>query len=400
MADADKTVTRVLLVCSGVGIMNRGIESFFREAFDGLKHSAGLELLLLKGTGANSDDERVLRCLSRTGSLAHLLGVLARRNSYVLEQWSSVFSVSAHIRRFCPQVIFYSDANLGFLLFRLRRWIGIPYCLLFSNGGPVHPPFIRTDRVHQVAPCYYHEALSAGEPAAKHFLMPYGINLAPPPKLSTEARDALRRQLRLPLDRKVILSVGWIGRAHKRMHYVIEEVARLPRPRPFLQLLGAMDSSSGEILQLASGLLGPDGFSAKSVPYAGVFEYFQTANCFVLASLTEGFGRVYLEALMCGLPAIAHNNPVTQYVLGRHGILADLTQPGALAHSLKVELGKEFKPFEAYSRWQSVRDRFSWPVLAPGYHAMFESCASSPSSKSFPAALSPCRHEIERRLSP
>jgi 1,2-diacylglycerol 3-alpha-glucosyltransferase len=376
MIHPDKTVTRVLLACSGIGIMNRGIESFFRETFDGLKHTAGLELRLLKGAGPNSDDERVVSCLARTGSLAQLLGVFARRNSYVIEQWSSFPSVAAQIRQFCPHVIFYSDANLGFLLFWLRRWIGVPYRLLFSNGGPVHPPFIRTDCVHQAVPCYYHEALSAGEPAGKHFLVPYGINLVSPDSLSSEQRQALRCRLGWPLDRKVVLSVGWVCRAHKRMDYVVREVARLSKPRPFLQLLGAIDSSSAEILELALRLLGPDGFSAKSVPYAEVFAYFRAADCFVLASLAEGFGRVYLEALMHGLPAIAHNHLVTQYILAPHGILADLTKPGELAHLLKVELGKELNACDAYSRWQSVRDRFSWPVLAPSYRAMFESCAS------------------------
>jgi 1,2-diacylglycerol 3-alpha-glucosyltransferase len=240
---------RVLFACSGVGIMNRGIETFFREAFDGLKGTEGLHVRLLKGAGFESADERVVWNLPRTGLIAQWLGELAQRNGYVIEQWSSLPSVARQIRAFRPHVVFYSDANLGFLLFRLRSYIGTQFRLLFSNGGPVHPPFVRTDFVHQIAPTYYHEAILAGEPAVKHFMVPYGINMIQAPKpMPQEERNTLRRKLALPVDRLVILSVGWVRRNHKRMDYVIEEVARLPRPRPFLQLLGATDKGSTEIL--------------------------------------------------------------------------------------------------------------------------------------------------------
>ena len=48
----------------------------------------------------------------------------------------------------------------------------------------------------------------------------------------------------------------------------------------------------------------------------------------MLASLREGFGRVYLEALMNGLPVVAHRNEVTEFVLGEEGYLIDLLQVG------------------------------------------------------------------------
>ena len=126
-----------------------------------------------------------------------------------------------------------------------------------------------------------------------------------------------------------MLSVGWIAHQHKRMDYVIDEIARLPKPRPFVQLLGAMDERSTEIVELGNRLLGPGGFSARSVSYTEVGDYYRAADCFVLASLQEGFGRVYLEAQMHGLPVIAHRHPVMEFVLGEHGTLADLNEAGA-----------------------------------------------------------------------
>ena len=369
---------RVLLACSGVGRVNRGIETFFREAFDGLRATPALDLRLIKGQGIVSANELVSWNLPRTGILARLLGRLSKRNGYVVEQWSSLFSVAAQIRRFRPHVVFYSDANLGFLLFRLRKWIGVPFQLLFSNGGPVRPPFTRTDFVHQVAPCYYLEALGAGEPAAKHFCIPYGIRVADPPQqLNPASREKLRRELGLPIKRKVVLSVGWIRRIHKRMDYVIEEIARLPQPRPFLQLLGSMDAESREIIELGLKLLGEDGFRATEVPYTRVGDFYRAADCFVLGSLAEGFGRVYLEAQMHGLPTIAHRNAVTQYVLWNSETLRDLTKPGELALAVAAEFSKPADFRERFARWEVVRDRFDWPVLLPSYVSMFARCTQT-----------------------
>jgi glycosyltransferase involved in cell wall biosynthesis len=384
-------VCKVLFCCTGIGIFNRGIESFFRDSFTGLKGAMpGMEVRLLKGAENENDKaesgkrkaenaEQVVWCLPRTGGAARLLGSLIRRNAYVAEQLSSFPFVAREIRHWKPDVVFYSDANLGFQLYRWRKQIGVPFKLLFSNGGPVRPPFDRTDFVQQVAPLYLDEALRAGESPEKHFMVPYGINIPGAPVSDPAARRQLRAKLNLPLDRQIVLSVGWIAREHKRMDYVIREMAKLPEPRPFLQLLGAMDEQSPEILELGRQLLGAENFGAASMPYEKVADYYRTADCFVLASLKEGFGRVYLEALMHGLPVIAHQHPVMEYVVGAVGRLADLSQPGNLAALLATELKIPSADTLMRQRWESVRDRFSWPVLTPAYQRMFQTVAGSTS---------------------
>jgi 1,2-diacylglycerol 3-alpha-glucosyltransferase len=368
---------KIFFSCSGVGILNRGIETFFREAFDGLRGIEDLEIILYKGAGEPRPNERVLWNVPRTGRRAALLGRLIRRNSYVAEQLSTFPGMVREIRRYRPDIIFYSDSNLGFQLFRWRQQIGVPFRLLFSNGGPVHPPFTRTDYVHQVAPLYFEEALAAGEPPERQRMIPYGITVPEgAPDIGAEKRAELRRRLGLPVDRKIVISVGWIAAKHKRMDYLIDEVARLPQPRPHLVLLGAMDEESPPIVAQAKQQLGQDGFTALSVPYAKVNEYYQAADLFVLASLQEGFGRVFLEALIHGLPVIAHDHPVMRFVLGPDGVVADLSKSGALAR--EIEQALSVAPSEttvAARRRESVRSRFSWPILAPQYREMFFDCA-------------------------
>jgi len=370
-----------------VGIIDRGIEVFFREAFDQLLGTDGLDITLYKGAGEEKSNERVLWNVPRTDRMARLLGACIRRNSYVAEQLSTFPSMVRAIRGHRPEIIFYSDSNLGFQLFRWRKQIGVPFRLLFSNGGPCHPPFDRTDYVHQVAPFYIKEALDAGESPDRHRMVPYGINVPDgPPDRGENIRRELRRKLGLPEDRPLILSVGWISTKQKRMDYVVREVARLiseVRDResgvrdqavPYLVMLGAMDEESASIIALAREKLGEENFTAHSVPHDELADYYRAADLFALASLQEGFGRVFLEALIYGLPVIAHDHPVMRFVLGDEGTFGDLSTPGVLAALIRETLARGDSEADAIRRREMVRARFSWAVLAPQYREMFLDC--------------------------
>src|ERR1700719_1989587 len=148
------------------------------------------------------------------------------------------------------------------------------------------------------------------------------------------------------------------------MDYLVNEVAQLPQPRPHLVLLGAMDDQSDAIIALARQKLGEGGFTARSVAYEEVANYYRAADVFALASLQEGFGRVFLEALIHGLPVIAHDHPVMRFVLGREAILADLSKAGVLAGELNNALRAGNDRTTAARRRERVRSQFSWPVLA------------------------------------
>jgi 1,2-diacylglycerol 3-alpha-glucosyltransferase len=386
---------KIFFSCSGVGIIDRGIETFFREAFDGLRHTDRLDITLYKGAGEEKSDERVLWNVSRTGRAARLLGKIVRRSAYTVEQLSTFPSMVRAIRKRRPDIIFYSDSNLGFQLFRWRKQIGVPFRLLFSNGGPVHPPFDRTDYVHQVAPLYYDEAINAGEPVDRHRMVPYGINVPDgAPDVTEATKHDIRSKLGLPVDRKILLSVGWITAQQKHMDYVVNELAQLvhgdqrfatANPSfggsegrgqlwPYLVLLGAMDEESQAIVDLAREKLGDENFTARSVPHHEIADYYKAADLFVLASLQEGFGRVFLEALIHGLPVIAHDHPVMRFVLGDEATFGDLSKAGGLAQLIQHRLRRGDSEAAAIRRRDSVRQRFSWPVLAPQYRDMFFDC--------------------------
>jgi glycosyltransferase involved in cell wall biosynthesis len=194
-------------------------------------------------------------------------------------------------------------------------------------------------------------------------------------RFDPEDRLRARGELGLPLDRRIVLSVGWISAYHKRMDYLIDEIAGLAAPRPYLVMLGAMDERTPPILRQAKEKLGEENFTARSVPYEQVRRYYDAADVFSLCSLREGFGRVYLEALIHGLPCAVHDHAVMRWVLGSEGSFADFSRAGNLTKLLGELLAREPTSEAMTRRRQSVRERFAWESLAPGYFEMFRKTA-------------------------
>jgi len=365
---------KVFVGSTGIERVRGGLESSFIETHVALKECKGLKSWLFKGSGKCHNDEFILWNISRLSPAASSIGKLIHRpNPYVIEQLSSVLPMFAAIKKHRPDIVFYSEVNLGMALYRLRPVLGGNFKLIYSNGGPGNPPFPFTDHVHQVAPYYLDLAVKANVPETMQTMIPHGISAKPITfEKHQERKQALRKELGLPLDRQVVLAVGWVSRTHKRADYIIREIATMKSERPFLLMLGRIDASSHEIQALAQELLDPSDYRIQSVSYEQVFNYYLTADLFIHAALKEGFGKVLTEALMHGLPCIAHDHPVMRYVLGSFGNFYNLELDDALAEAIHHQLKEPFDSQAAYQRNQYIRENFSWDVLTPRYIDMFK----------------------------
>lgn len=366
------------MLCTGVGRLARGIETFFSDAFAGLKNEPGLDVSLMIGSGVEEVKQEKLISLSRTGKIAPLLGRFVGRDGYVVEQLSSIPSVLMKIRRHRPQVVFSSEANLAMKLKSLRGLTGIPYRFIYSNGAPLRGPFPWADYVHQVTPTYHDFAIEDGDDPSRHILVPYGFRIPDTvPDRSIECRLAARRTLGLPERRPIVLSVGWIARQHKRMDYVANEISLLRKPRPVLAMVGAMDRNSTHIIEEAKQKLGETGVIARSVSPSEMPAWYAAADVFVLGSLVEGFGRVYIEALGAGVPVFCHDHAVGRFVNGDQAVYGDFSEAGGLAALLqqRIDLFEE-DPTGDQRRWQYARQKFSWQSLAPRYREMFQTAVA------------------------
>lgn len=367
---------KVFIVCSGLGHVQRGFESFTQECFDALSKDSALDLTLFKGGGDSNSKSIPLWNFPRESWMGAHLGELIKRDSYFIEQSSFFLSLVPHIHLKRPDVIYFSDGNLGNLLWHWRSITKQRYKLLFSNGAPLSPPFDRWDHVQQLTPAHLQIAVEAGTPAEKQSLVPYGISV--PSELQTlslDERDALRKRLGLPVNRPIIISVAAINKSHKRMDYVIKEVAGLPEPRPYLLLVGQQEAESSEVIALGTSLLKNDNFQARSVAPQEVADYYRAADVFTLASLSEGFGRVLLEAMSHGLPCLVHDYEVTRYILEEHGHFADFQIPGNLSDLIHKVLEQRECESKRRLRHRSIYERFGWGHLHSSYIDMIQHCA-------------------------
>lgn len=368
---------KVFVVCSGLGRINRGYESFFRDCFDALCNEPSLDMTLFKGNGDNKDKEICLWNISRNSKAANWLGKMIGRGGYFVEQLTFFMALLPYILFQKPDVIYVSDVTLGNFIHLLREFTNAKYRILFNNNGPVLPQLLdRWDHIQQVSPQYLRAGLEVGIAENQQTLLPSAINISEAFKPSRGVdQGVLRKQLGLPKDRRIILSVGSISKNRKRMNYIIQEVASLQEPRPFLLLLGERASDTQEIVNLGNLLLSEEGFSAKTVVKDEVSDYYRAADLFTLASLDEGFGLVYVEAMSFGLPCLIHDYETARFVLGGMGYYGDLTQPGGLTQLISSYLRREFNFEEAILRHAYTYKNFSWDHLRGQYLDLLQRCA-------------------------
>lgn len=118
-------------------------------------------------------------------------------------------------------------------------------------------------------------------------------------------RDDLRRQFDIPLDRFVFLCVGNF-KPVKGHDVLIDAFMSTPFVEDTTLVLVGMDHSDGEIPRRAK--MSKAGRDIRIPgPLDDVLPWYQAADAFVLPSRWEGLSNALLEALACGLPAIATN---------------------------------------------------------------------------------------------
>lgn len=361
-------MNKIFIVCTGLGRINRGYETFSQECFDVLKNEPEFDMYLFKGAGPESEKEKVVLNLHRHHFLANFFAKLIGKDAYFVEQFTFFLSFVWSLFKYKPSVVFYSDFILGTFLWNFRRLTGLKYKLLFSNGAPNGPPFSRCDLVQQLLPFYYNIAIQAGEPVSNQYLLPYGFAM---PETRSESKTELRTLLGIPQNSFVILSVGAINASHKRMDYLIDEIACLGRGDVYLILLGQNTSEMELIEKLARENLG-DSFLIKNVTYDQVSHYYYLSDLFVLCSLTEGFGRVYIEALSYGLPVIAHDYLVAREVMGDCATYVDMNVVG----DLKNELSRAVLEGQSVNKKEQnitfVKQNYAWDKLKDRYVEMIK----------------------------
>ena len=188
-------------------------------------------------------------------------------------------------------------------------------------------------------------------------LIPNGVDTA---RFTPGPAD--RARFGLAVDAPVVLMVSAMI-ASKNIADGIRAVARLPG----VQLAVAGDGPLRDELRALAGELMPGRYRPLSVASPDMPALYRSADAFLHLSRDESFGNVYVEALACGTPTVAHDLPRTRWILGEEAFYVP-PATGDIAAALQQALGGGRLRREAMVARAAG---FEWSRIAELYSAFF-----------------------------
>jgi glycosyltransferase involved in cell wall biosynthesis len=345
-------VTRVALVCSGLGYVPRGFERYTRELFDTVKEDVEVTLFAAAAAGPG---EVALRVPHRNG----LLASLGAERAYRVELAAFAARLLPHIVRRKIELVHYSEPYLGNVLAAMRRRLGLHFKLLLTDGlGLSARSSSRSDLLHVLTPVAHAEALAGGRNASDIFEIPYGVH---PSVGAAVSRSEARSRLGLDMTSHVVLDVAALNRRHKRVDRLIAEAARLPSDWSLL-VVGAVEEA--DLIDEGREQLGAR-FAHRQLERAEMPLAYAAADVFAHTALEEGFGLAVVEAMSAGLPLALYRSPHFEWLVGDERQLVDGERPGSLSDAILAAAS------DAGSRNRARAADFDWRRLEADYVEMY-----------------------------
>jgi glycosyltransferase involved in cell wall biosynthesis len=375
-AKTTATPIKVALVSCGLGHVHRGFEVSTARLFRALEHSAALKVRLF--TGGRFDGSTPILNLPRDFLLNTILKpavmVNKRRTwefAYGIEQITFAFGLLADLIDWNPSIVWTKEAPFAHVLLALRQLLKLNFKIIFANGGGFKPatyePFDHIQHLHQAS---YDDARNHGIAPSKMRVLPNVL-----PSLNTKlSREAARASFGYKSEEFVVISVAAWNRYHKRIDYLIDEMASLKDNRIKLLLCGHPEPDTPFLRALAQRKLGVR-VQWHTLPDEDIPRALKASDVFVLASTNELFGSASIEAAMARLPVIAHPHGASQLLID-HGFQAtDLSRKGNLARRLKEMRQHPPSRGELEKLASSIRSQFNDRALTASFVAMVQALA-------------------------
>jgi len=376
-----KDKIKLALVSTGLGHINRGFEISTARWFESLKRHSDLDVRLF--SGGKYPDSKALWNFPRSSIWTKPIQYIPFMSEqhrwefmYGVEQVSFWSALNFELIGWKPDAIWVKDVPLAHLLLASRVAFNLKFKIILANGGMFKPSTYKDfDLTQQLQHQAYDEAIAYGIPAEKMEVLG---NCIPSPEAMAHAdRAAVRNSLGLKQDDWVIVCVAAWNKYHKRIDYLLNEVARLPGQNVKLLLCGAAEVDTKELQDQGRELLG-DRVQWLTVPPEKVASILQASDVFVLPSLRESFGNVLLEAALCGLPVVTHPHDGARFVIADEFWMTDLSVEGNLTNRLAWL--KDNAPGIASHVQQlqaEVTARFSEEVLVRQFQQMVQRTTST-----------------------
>lgn len=170
------------------------------------------------------------------------------------------------------------------------------------------------------------------------------------PKINNSKAE-FRNELKLPLDKKLLLTVSRLGK-EKNVEVLIKSMSYLPSNYQLVVVGTGPDEKRLKKISSQEKLKGKVKFVGK-VLHKEIHKYYESADLFYYSSQTETQGLVFLEAMNFGLPIIAVKSPSSEeWVNEKVGVLVE-NNVDSLSQSVKNLSNKKLldlsKNAKAYS---------------------------------------------------
>lgn len=334
--------------------------------------------------------ESHVACLERRGAFADRLPASSK---VLLLGKSGGFSPSAAWRlaqgltRLRPDIV--HSHNLGALIYSGLATLGGRRCALVQGehsqltAEERQPRRLRQRQwlyrgcraIHTVSTAMREEWIACGFPANKIIAIANGVDTA---RFTPGDKTAARRALGLPADALCLGIVGRFG-SYKRHSQLLDAFEQIAPHFTTVQLLivGGGGSEEEAITQRAQA-----GSSPARIHLLGFQSdprtCYQALDLLVIPSINEGLSNAALEAMACGVPALAragcgHEQIITD---GVDGWIAPLESAASLAARLSEILAEppRLVDFGRNAR-KKVAAQFSLESMITAYEQLYRTCA-------------------------
>lgn len=280
--------------------------------------------------------------------------VFRKRNCYLASK-SCIKTISKNNVNF--DLIHAHFLDCGFIGAKLKSLYNKPL-VVTAHGGEVYNlphkngwhkalakyALTEADQVITVSQFMAENVLSLGVPPDKIHVIPNGYNEKLfRPCSSTDAR----KQLGLPLDKKILLSVGGLV-AVKGQTYLLDALKLVLKKHDnvILMIIGLGPLKENLLKKTRELKLEKNVFFAGWKEHNEIPMWMNACDVFVLPSLIESFGVVVIESMACAKPVVATNvGGVPEIIRNDNvGILVEPANPKSLSDGILEALDKKWVP--------------------------------------------------------
>ena len=274
----------------------------------------------------------------------------------------------------------------GFAAVKIGRILKVPVTItargsdinLFSKFRTIRPLLRnclnKADQIITVSQKLKDSILDLRIPSEKIHVIPNGVDCD---KFRPMPQTTVRKQLGLPQDIKIILSVGNLVDL-KGFDILIRSIKKLRDVDGYHDLM-LIIAGEGDQREHLEGMI--DAFrltgivSLKgNIPHKELCQWYNAADLFCLASSREGWPNVILESLACGTPVVATNvGGIPEILTSRHvGLICDRDEK-SIAETIQSAL------FQSWDHELIVRhaNNHTWEQAALSVYKVLEKTLSA-----------------------